>query len=71
MPFLSLSFNFFFLTGAANNCSINVVSIAVSCERYEFLLNDKVCNKLMAPYQGRIPSEGMGQNASLGGGVLS
>ena len=35
------------------------------------ILNDKVCNKLMAPYQGRIPSEGMGQNASLGGGFLS
>ena len=35
------------------------------------ILNDQVCNKLMAPYQGRIPSEGMGQNASLGGGFLS
>ena len=29
------------------------------------ILNDKVCNKLMAPYQGRLPTEGMGQNASL------
>jgi len=29
------------------------------------ILNDQVCNKLMAPYQGRQPSEGMGQNASL------
>ena len=35
------------------------------------ILNDKVCNKLMAPYQGRLPTEGMGQNASLGGGFLS
>jgi hypothetical protein len=25
----------------------------------------------MAPYQGRLPTEGMGQNASLGGGFLS
>ena len=32
------------------------------------ILNDQVCNKLMAPYQGRLPTEGMGQNASLGGG---
>ena len=29
------------------------------------ILDDKVCNKLKAPYQGRLPSEGMGQNASL------
>ena len=29
------------------------------------ILDDKKCNKLMAPYQGRQPSEGMGQNASL------
>ena len=29
------------------------------------ILNDNTCNKLMAPYQGRIPTEGMGQNASL------
>jgi len=35
------------------------------------ILNDQVCNKLMAPYQGRLPTEGMGQNASLGGGFLS
>ena len=35
------------------------------------ILNDKKCNKLIAPYQGRQPSEGMGQNASMGGGFLS
>ena len=29
------------------------------------ILDDKICNKLIAPYQGRQPSEGMGQNASL------
>tara|TARA_B100001093_G_C26815857_1_gene1009667 strand:- start:55 stop:1599 length:1545 start_codon:yes stop_codon:yes gene_type:complete len=29
------------------------------------ILNDTVCNKLLAPYHGRQPSEGMGQNASL------
>ena len=29
------------------------------------ILNDQKCNKLMAPYQGRLPTEGMGQNASL------
>ncbi len=29
------------------------------------ILDDKVCNKLMAPFHGRQPSEGMGQNASL------
>tara|TARA_B100001094_G_scaffold17961_2_gene15467 strand:- start:67 stop:1617 length:1551 start_codon:yes stop_codon:yes gene_type:complete len=29
------------------------------------ILNDQKCNKLLAPYQGRIPTEGMGQNASL------
>jgi hypothetical protein len=31
------------------------------------ILNDTKCNKLMAPYQGRMPTEGMGQNASLDG----
>ena len=31
------------------------------------ILNDTKCNKLMAPYQGRQPVEGMGQNASLDG----
>ena len=35
------------------------------------ILNDQVCNKLMAPYQGRIPSEGMGQNATLEAGYLA
>ena len=29
------------------------------------ILNDKQCNKLMAPYQGRLPTEGMGENALL------
>ena len=29
------------------------------------ILDDKVCNKLLAPFHGRQPSEGMGQNASL------
>ena len=29
------------------------------------IIDDSICNKLMAPYQGRIPSEGMGENASL------
>ena len=35
------------------------------------ILNDQVCNKLMAPYQGRLPTEGMGQNASLEAGYLA
>jgi hypothetical protein len=34
------------------------------------IINDQQCNKLMAPYQGRLPSEGMGQNADMGGGFL-
>ena len=34
------------------------------------ILNDQVCNKLISPYQGRLPSEGMGQNADLGAGFL-
>jgi len=29
------------------------------------ILNDEVCNKLMAPYQGRLPCEGIGDEASL------
>jgi len=31
------------------------------------ILNDKICNKLMAPYQGRLPSEelGIGEKAEL------
>ena len=29
------------------------------------ILEDQQCNKLMAPYQGRMPSEGMGENANL------
>ncbi len=29
------------------------------------IINDEQCNKLMAPFHGRQPSEGMGQNASL------
>jgi len=29
------------------------------------ILNDQKCNKLMAPYQGRQPVEGMGENANL------
>jgi hypothetical protein len=35
------------------------------------ILNDQVCNKLMAPYQGRLPTEGMGQGANMGAGFLS
>ena len=35
------------------------------------ILNDTTCNKLMAPYQGRIPAEGMGQNATLEAGYLA
>ena len=29
------------------------------------ILNDIKCNKLMAPYQGRLPTEGIGENVSL------
>ena len=29
------------------------------------ILDDKICNKLIAPYQGRIPGEGLGTNAIL------
>ena len=35
------------------------------------ILNDQVCNKLMVPYQGRLPTEGMGKNASLEAGYLA
>ena len=35
------------------------------------ILNDKICNKLMAPYQGRLPTEGMGQGANMDAGYLS
>jgi len=35
------------------------------------ILNDQVCNKLMAPYQGRLPTEGMGDEANMGAGFLS
>ena len=34
------------------------------------ILNDQVCNKLMAPYHGRQPTEGMGQNANMSSGFL-
>jgi|TARA_B110000971_G_scaffold70495_1_gene72230 hypothetical protein len=34
------------------------------------ILNDQVCNKLMAPYHGRQPAEGMGQNANMSAGFL-
>jgi hypothetical protein len=34
------------------------------------ILNDQVCNKLMAPYHGRQPVEGMGQNANMSSGFL-
>ena len=29
------------------------------------ILDDIKCNKLLAPYQGRLPTEGMGENVSL------
>ena len=29
------------------------------------IIDDKKCNKLMAPYQGRLPTEGMGENVPL------
>jgi len=35
------------------------------------ILNDQICNKLMAPYQGRLPTEGMGKEANMGAGFLS
>jgi len=31
------------------------------------IINDQQCNKLLAPYQGRQPVEGMGENVSLEG----
>ena len=34
------------------------------------ILNDTVCNKLIAPYLGRQPCEGIGQNANMGAGFL-
>jgi len=34
------------------------------------IIDDKVCNKLIAPYHGRQPSEGMGENAQMGSGFL-
>ena len=34
------------------------------------ILNDNVCNKLIAPYLGRQPCEGIGQNANMDAGFL-
>ena len=34
------------------------------------ILNDKQCNRLMAPYQGRQPCEGIGENANMSAGFL-
>ena len=34
------------------------------------ILNDKQCNRLMAPYQGRQPCEGIGENADMSAGFL-
>ena len=34
------------------------------------ILDDVKCNKLMAPYQGRQPCEGMGENADMSAGFL-
>ena len=34
------------------------------------ILDDKVCNKLIAPFHGRQPSEGMGENVDMGSGFL-
>ena len=34
------------------------------------ILDDKVCNRLMAPYQGRQPCEGIGENVDMGAGFL-
>ena len=34
------------------------------------ILNDKQCNRLMAPYQGRQPCEGIGENANMNAGFL-
>lgn len=34
------------------------------------ILDDKICNKLIAPFHGRQPSANMGQNADMGAGFL-
>ena len=34
------------------------------------ILDDKICNKLIAPYHGRQPCEGIGENANMGAGFL-
>tara|TARA_Y100000389_G_scaffold24758_1_gene21446 strand:+ start:21059 stop:22630 length:1572 start_codon:yes stop_codon:yes gene_type:complete len=34
------------------------------------ILDDKVCNRLMASYQGRQPCEGIGENVDMGAGFL-
>ena len=34
------------------------------------ILDDKVCNKLIAPYYGRQPCEGIGENANMSAGFL-
>jgi len=34
------------------------------------ILDDKICNKLIAPYHGRQPSANMGQNANMSAGFL-
>tara|TARA_Y100000817_G_scaffold306736_1_gene292266 strand:- start:362 stop:1906 length:1545 start_codon:yes stop_codon:yes gene_type:complete len=47
--------------GEHNNCGDNKYRQIQILE----ILNDKQCNKLMAPYQGRLPTEGMGENVSL------
>jgi len=35
------------------------------------ILNDTKCNRLMAPFYGRQPAPGIGQNADMGAGFLS
>ena len=47
--------------GSHDNCGENKYRQIQVLE----ILEDQKCNKLMAPYQGRMPSEGMGENANL------
>jgi len=52
--------------GAHDNCGDNKYRQIQVLE----ILNDQICNKLIAPYHGRQPSANMGQNADMSPGFL-
>ena len=52
--------------GSHDNCGDNKYRQIQVLE----ILNDQICNKLIAPYHGRQPSANMGQNADMSPGFL-